>query len=95
MSPSYFLFLSFFLSSDDTEVRICVDNVDKEGRTAIHRTIKSKYSNVDSLFKEDNGKKFIVVRKKKGMRLRWRRRREGVRRRLMKGEGEGRVGGEE
>ncbi|XP_063602875.1 pseudouridylate synthase 7 homolog [Penaeus indicus] len=50
---------------DDAEVRICVDNVDKEGRTAIHKTIKAKYLNVDSLFKEDNGKKFIVVRRKK------------------------------
>ncbi|XP_037804889.1 pseudouridylate synthase 7 homolog [Penaeus monodon] len=50
---------------DDAEVRICVDNVDKEGRTAIHRTIKAKYLNVDSLFKEEDGKKFIVVRRKK------------------------------
>ncbi|XP_042866016.1 pseudouridylate synthase 7 homolog isoform X2 [Penaeus japonicus] len=50
---------------DDMEVRICVDNTDKEGRTAIHKTVKAKYPNVDSLFREDNGKKFIVIRKKK------------------------------
>lgn len=48
------------------EVLINVDNTDKEGRTAIHRAVKARYRNMDSVFREFNGSRFIVVRKKKG-----------------------------
>lgn len=49
------------------EVLINVDNTDKEGRTAIHRAVKARYRNMDSVFREFNGSRFIVVRKKKGL----------------------------
>ena len=46
---------------------INVDNIDKEGRTAIHRAVKAKYRTVDSVYREQpDGSKNIVVRRKKG-----------------------------
>lgn len=43
-----------------------MDNTNKEGRTAIHRAVKARYRNVDSVYRVLDGSRYIVVHKRKG-----------------------------
>lgn len=54
------------LPTGPTEVLINVDNTNKEGRTAIHRAVKARYRNVDSVYRVLDGSRYIVVHKRKG-----------------------------